>query len=67
MEIMSSIPRGLRGRASARCVPIRCACKEEFAVEHARGRTVQCPKCKATHTFADDDALFDQTHNGQQL
>lgn len=67
MEILTSIPPALRGRGAMRCVPIKHpACGEMFLWEHDAGRAVTCPKCREAFTFADDDATFDQTHNGQQ-
>jgi hypothetical protein len=63
-EILSSIPRQLRGRGDQKCVPIKCECSEQFLWPHQAGRIVSCPNCRVLYTV--EGAAFDQTHNGQQ-
>lgn len=65
MKVMDSIPRALKGRGASNCIPIECDCGEMFLFPGSRGRVVTCPTCKAVQTFADDDASFDVSHNGQ--
>lgn len=67
MKALSEIPRDLKGRGNSDCVPIECNCGERFLFPGGKGRTVTCPTCKAVETFADDDASFDVSHNGQAL
>lgn len=65
MKVLSEIPRSLKGRGHPNCVPIECGCGETFLFPNGKGRTVTCPTCKTVNTFADDDASFDVSHNGQ--
>lgn len=67
MKVLSEIPRSLKGRGHSDCVPIECDCGERFLFPNGRGRAVTCPTCKAVQTFADDDASFDVSHNGQEV
>jgi hypothetical protein len=65
MKVMTAIPHTLKGRGPNNCVPIECDCGETFLFPNGRGRVVTCPTCKIAQTFADDDATFDVSHNGQ--
>jgi hypothetical protein len=65
MKVLPAIPHPLKGRGATDCIPIECDCGEMFLFPGGKGRTVRCPTCLVSSTFADDDASFDVSHNGQ--